>query len=151
MGFGRQYHAVMRADVTRILQAVQRGDERAGASNILNDDGRASADYERAQSAAALAFKSDQTSLRFASTAAKAWTRLHHSNKEIEVWREHVDALRKDIQAGDPGLARTLMEYGRALLNKDRAKDAEPEKGYDATAAEWRGKLPQSPDGSAEG
>ncbi len=50
MGFGRQYHAVMRADVTRILQAVERGDERAAEQllPIVYDELRALAEHRMA-------------------------------------------------------------------------------------------------------
>ena len=51
MGFGRQYHAVMRADVTQILQAVERGDERAAEEllPIVYDELRALAERRMAR------------------------------------------------------------------------------------------------------
>ncbi|MCH7701451.1 MAG: WD40 repeat domain-containing protein, partial [Planctomycetes bacterium] len=96
------------------------------AWRIVDDDDRSPADYERAQRAAASAFESDPTSQGFASTLAEAWTRLRQPDKAIEVWREHVDQMRAVTPTGDWTLTNALFKYGKALLENDRAKDAEP-------------------------
>ncbi len=46
------------------------------AKRIVNDENRSQADYEQAQRAAASAFRSHPTSVLFAETLVKAWTRL---------------------------------------------------------------------------
>ena len=56
----------------------------------------------------------------------EVWTRLHQPDKAVEVWREHLDTLRAATPADGLRLTNTLIEYGRALLKYDRAKDAEP-------------------------
>ncbi|MCH8342580.1 MAG: PD40 domain-containing protein [Planctomycetes bacterium] len=97
-----------------------------GAWRIVDDDDRSPADYERAQRAAASAFQSDPTSLNFARTLAKAWTRLQQPDKAIEVWREHVDTRREDNPQKDSSWANALLRYGKALLKNNQAADAEP-------------------------
>ena len=96
------------------------------ASQVVKDDDSSPNEYEQAQRAAALAFQHDSSSQHFARTLAQAWTRLQQPDKAIEVWREHVDQMRTATPTGNWNLTNALFEYGAALLENDRAKDAEP-------------------------
>ncbi len=104
----------------------------SAAWRIVNDDERSPADYERAQRAAASAFRSRPTSWSIARSLAKAWTRLHQPDKALEVWREHVDQLRATFPADDDlgtmlgHAAGELIKDGVALLKSDQPADAEP-------------------------
>jgi WD40 repeat protein len=121
----------VRAAAIRIARLIEDTPGRLSrrARRIVNDDDRTPMDYERAQRAAASAFQSDPTDRYCASTLAKAWTRLHQPEKVVEVWREHVEKVRKDSLAVDWRLAKAanaLIEHGMAFLKNDQAKGAEP-------------------------
>ena len=102
----------MRADVTRILQAVERGDERAAEQllPIVYDELRDLAQRRMAR-------ESPGQTLQATALVHEAYLRLVGDGDDLyEAWHA-----------------------------------AEPDKSYDVKGEQWRAKLPQSPDGSAEG
>ena len=93
----------VRAAAVRIARLIEDSPGRLSrrASDLLYKDNRSPADYEQAKKAAASAFESGPASNYFASTLAKAWTRLLQPDKAIEVWRAHVDSRRATSPADD--------------------------------------------------
>ncbi|MFO1486588.1 MAG: tetratricopeptide repeat protein [Verrucomicrobiaceae bacterium] len=82
------------------------------------------------------------------SRLASLWSELGQHDKAVEIWRRHVEIVRKHASGEPAGLVSALIEYGRELNRDKQLKEA-----YSAyqEAIELRRKMPGSPVGSLDG